>query len=324
MLMDMCSKVFSSVMTMRAFSLLDKHGTRFQFGGTPEIGCRGALFTLKALLNARHNHNFASYVGFVDLVKAYDTANHALLIDILRKYGAPPEFATAIETIYRNNTCVLKIENEFTEIPQTVGVRQGDNMAPVLFLFLVTAFAETLGIVWKDQGIPILSVMTAADEHLAEGKICSHTPAMFRSKKLARYEILQCLYVDDGAFPFGTREDLQRGMELVYRHFARFGMEMHIGRGSSESKTEYVFFPPPPFFQRLERSNDAASIIQHVFRQAQRTRTANSATLEQAHQAQNPPTSNALTLLPANLPIGSHVTVVSSHPKHANAIGVVT
>jgi hypothetical protein len=282
MLMDMCSKVFSSVMTARAFKLLDKHGTRFQFGGTPEIGCRDGLFTLKALLNARHNHDLASYVGFVDLVKAYDTANHVLLIDILRKYGATPKFATAIENIYRNNTCVLKIENEITEIPQTVGVRQGDNMAPVLFLFLMTAFAKKLEIVWKDQDIPILSVMTATDEHLAEGKICSHTPAMFRSKKLSSYEILQCLYMDDGAFPFGTREDLQRGMELIYHHFARFGLEMHIGRGSSELKTECVFFPPPQFFQHLERSNDAASMIQRAFRQAQHTRNAYS-TLEHAH-----------------------------------------
>jgi len=105
-----------------------KHGTRFQFGGTPEIGCQDGLFTLKSLLNARHNHGLASYVGFVDLVKAYDTANHVLHVDILCKYGAPPKFATAIENIYRNNTCVLKIENEITEIPQTVGVRQGDNM----------------------------------------------------------------------------------------------------------------------------------------------------------------------------------------------------
>ena len=143
------------------------------------------------------------------MVKAYNTANHVLLIDILRKYGALPKFATAIKHIYRNNTCILKIENEITEIPQTVGVWQGDNMAPILFLFLVAAFAETLEIVWKDQDIPILSVMTAANEHLAEGKICSHTPAMFKSKKLARYGILQCLYVDDGAFPFGMREDLQ-------------------------------------------------------------------------------------------------------------------
>jgi hypothetical protein len=74
------------------------------------------------VLNARHNHDLASYVGFVDLVKVYDTANHALLVDILRKYGAPSKFTTAVETIYRNNTCVLKIENEIMEIPQMVGV----------------------------------------------------------------------------------------------------------------------------------------------------------------------------------------------------------
>ena len=89
MLMDMCSKVFSSVMTARAYTLLDKHGTRFHFGRTPGVGCRDGLFTLKALLNARHNHNLASYVGFVDLVKAYDTANHKLLIDILLRYAPP-------------------------------------------------------------------------------------------------------------------------------------------------------------------------------------------------------------------------------------------
>jgi len=99
MLMDMCSKVFSSVMTARAFTLLDKHGTCFQIGGTPGVGCRDGLFTLKALLNARCNHDLALYVGFVDLIKAYDAANHKLLINVIRRYGAPPKFATAIERI---------------------------------------------------------------------------------------------------------------------------------------------------------------------------------------------------------------------------------
>jgi len=107
--------------------------------------------------------------------------------------------------------------------------------------------------------------MTAADEHFAEGRICSHTPAMFRSKKLMAYSILQCFYIDDGAFPFGTRDDLQRGMELIYHHFARFGLEMHIGRGTAESKTEGIFPPPPQFFQCLERNIDAASLIHRAF-----------------------------------------------------------
>ncbi len=193
MLMDICSKVFLLAMTTQAFILLDKHGSWFQFGGTPEIGCRDGLFTLKALLNARHNHDLTLYIEFVNLVKAYDTANHKLLIDILRRYGAPLKFATAIEMIYHNKTYVLNIKNEVEEIPQSVGVCQGDNMAPVLFLFLMTAFAETLKLVWKQMDIPILSVMTAANENLADGKIFSHTPAMFKSKKLTAYEILQCL-----------------------------------------------------------------------------------------------------------------------------------
>ena len=104
-----------------------------------------------------------------------------------------PKVVAAIKTIYTDNVFVLKIEKEVTEILQSVGVQQGNNMAPVLFLFLVTAFAETHEIVWKYQEILILSVMTASDKTLVDGRICSRTPAMFTPKKPTSYEILQCL-----------------------------------------------------------------------------------------------------------------------------------
>ncbi len=84
----------------------------------------------------------------------------------------PPKFVTAIQTIYTDNVCVLKIK----KIPQTVGVRQGNNMAPVLFLFLMTTFAETLEIVWREQAIPILQVMPTSNDNMIKGKICSHIP----------------------------------------------------------------------------------------------------------------------------------------------------
>ena len=149
MLMDVCSKIFSSVMNGRAFKLLNTYGTRFQFGGTPELGCRDGLFVLKTLLTMRKNHNLPSYVAFVDLVKAYDTANHALLLDLLIRYGAPPRFVAAIECTYRDLLVVLKIGKEVVDLPQTVGVHQGDKQAPVLFLFLMSAFAEILEAEWK-------------------------------------------------------------------------------------------------------------------------------------------------------------------------------
>ncbi len=75
---------------------------------------------------------------------------------------------------------------------------------------------------------------------------------MFNSTFLSAYEIFQCLYVDDGAFPFNTQDSLSKGMNLVFKHFARFGLEIHIGRNGGESKTECVFFPPPQFFQQRQ------------------------------------------------------------------------
>ena len=198
-LMDVCSKIFSLVMNDHAFRLLEPHGTQFQFGGTPEVGCHHGLFTLKSLFNAQHNHDLGSYVGLVDLVKAYDTANHNLLFRLLEKY---------IRKIYTSNVVVLKIEKEVREIPQEVGVQQGDNMAPVLFLFLMTAFAETLELQWKREKIEVVTAMIAADDKIGKGQLCSHSPKMFHSKVLSAYKIFQCLYVDDGAFPFDTRESL--------------------------------------------------------------------------------------------------------------------
>ena len=53
MLMDVCSKIFSSMMNGRAFKLLEEHGTRFQFGGTPTLGCHDGLFVLKTLLTCK-------------------------------------------------------------------------------------------------------------------------------------------------------------------------------------------------------------------------------------------------------------------------------
>jgi hypothetical protein len=204
---------------MRCINII-LHGTKFQFGGTPELGCQDGLFLLKTMLNMRKNHNLPSYVGFVDLVKAYDTANHDLLLDILEKYGAPPRFVAAIEKCYQDLTVVLKIEKEVTELPQTVGVRQGDNMAPVLFLFLMSAFAETLEAEWRTEGIDVCTVrsITGAELAAGKGKIRGHLPKEYLPIKLTAIEIFQCLYVDDGAFIFSSRTSMTKGLNLVYRH----------------------------------------------------------------------------------------------------------
>ena len=128
---------------------------------------------------------------------------------------------------------VLKIGKEVVELPQTVGVRQGDNMAPVLFLFLMSAFAETLEAEWKRARIGVCTVRSFVGSSLisGKGKLRGHLPKEYLSRDLTAVEIFQCLYVDDGAFIFNSRADMTRGLALLYRHFGRLGLEMHIGRG---------------------------------------------------------------------------------------------
>ena len=40
-----------------------------------------------------------------------------------------------------------------------------------------------------------------------------------------------------------------KGVQFIYDHFKRLGLEMHIGKGAKSSKTECIFFPPPGFFK---------------------------------------------------------------------------
>ena len=149
--MDVMSKIFSCVINVRCFRILDARGTKFQFGGTPKIGCSDGLFTIKTILNMGKNHNLPTFVAFFDLFKAFDTYGHELLIKVLERCGAPPKFFSAIHRMYQNLIVVLKVGNGIEEFFQEVGERQGDNTATVLLPFLMAAFTESLEDIWEDN-----------------------------------------------------------------------------------------------------------------------------------------------------------------------------
>ena len=55
--------------------------------------------------------------------------------------------------MYQDLIVIVKVGNEERKILQTVGVRQGDNLSPVLFLFMMFAFAEALENEWEKNGM---------------------------------------------------------------------------------------------------------------------------------------------------------------------------
>ena len=106
-----------------------------QFGSTPGVGCQDGTFNIKTLIHLRHNDNLPTWLVFTYLVKSFDTSNYTLLITIILKYGAPPKLCSAIRRMYNKSIVKLIIGKVDTPIEFKVGVKQGDIMAPVLFIF---------------------------------------------------------------------------------------------------------------------------------------------------------------------------------------------
>jgi hypothetical protein len=255
--MDVVSKLLSRVLNKRLFKILKKHGTPFQFGGTPDMGCRDGIFTLKSFLHARRQHGLPTHVAFIDLVKAYDTANHELLLQVLKKYGAPPKLIDVVRRLYTDLKVVLKIGKLKTEILQGVGVRQGDNMAGVLFLFLMTAFADLMEKKFAQAGILRPEMMRESDESFHKGQFIRHDITKCRkSPTLISFIVDLAVYVDDTAAAFPSREQLEKGSRIIQSIFTSLGMEMHIGVKTSEttwgeSKTECLYIPPAKELKQL-------------------------------------------------------------------------
>jgi hypothetical protein len=121
---------------------------------------------------------------------------------------------------------VIKIGKKEKKIKQEVGVRQGDNVSSVIFLFLVSAFAETLEKEWTSNNIPQTEFKNITN--MPEGQLTGHTRENLQ--RGINLIIHQILYINDGAFFFQTREDAERGLEMIHKVFALFGLEMHISR----------------------------------------------------------------------------------------------
>ena len=126
---------------------------KFQFVSTPGVGCQDGTFMIKIILHLRHNHNTPTWVVFADLVKDFDTYNHALIISILVKYGASPRIWSVIKHMYYKSVVKIIIGNIETSNNFKEEIKQGDSIAPVLFMFLMISVSKTLKDKWNALGL---------------------------------------------------------------------------------------------------------------------------------------------------------------------------
>ena len=111
---------------------------------------------------------------FLYLVKLFDKVNHQLMIRILELYGGLPKLRSAIAMIYEGLKVVLKIDKVEKSMGQTVIVGQGDFMVPVLYLFMVIVFSETLKKEWVRELLIMVPLEQQTYSSFDIGKFTDH------------------------------------------------------------------------------------------------------------------------------------------------------
>ena len=137
-------------------------GLDAQAGFSRHKGCDDAVTALKIGLQQLKNNKQDSYVLFIDIVKAFDSVNREMLWQILSKYGLPDSLIImGIQKMYKDIQVDLHQGAGLAEFISTSGVKQGDYLTPILFLFVMQAIFDSLESDWPERPtlfVPIRSI----------------------------------------------------------------------------------------------------------------------------------------------------------------------
>ena len=238
-LLDIASKILSSIMTARLSIVQEDHGLEAQAGFRWHRGTIDGSFSTTLAMQKRKEHGLATWAVFIDLVKAFDTVNREAAFAVLRKFGLPDHFINIVIRLHTNATIKFKVGEVDTAVPSSIGVRQGSVEGPSLFLFIMQAALETVD--WP-AAKPLFSTRA---EGVTQGERWD------RKKDVELFNLWMSLFADDCALLFTNREDMIAGTNHIYHHLKRFGLLMHIGKvdaslpeGKEKSKTEAMYCEP--------------------------------------------------------------------------------
>ena len=116
-----------------------------QVGFLPGHGVEHNHFSLFESIRQCWREKNDVYLLFVDLRKAFDTANHALIYAVLRRMGIPDDHIRALKTLNALRRTRIRINGALSpEIPYETGTPQGDPLSPKIFNLLVQALSRKL------------------------------------------------------------------------------------------------------------------------------------------------------------------------------------
>ena len=187
------------------------------------------IFTLRQMIKKRHEHGLGTWLLLIDLVKAFDRVPRELLWQVMGRQGVPPRLISLLQALHKTVHVKFEVDGVEQVIDSIIGVKQGDLLGPELFTFFMAAVMKT----WRSSHPCDLCTFKYRQDFELTGR--RHTASG------EEFSLSDSEYADDTGFVFTSREDTQRMTPLVVKHFARWGMQVHVGKDDKGSKSEILF-----------------------------------------------------------------------------------
>ena len=140
MLVEECtSKTHQCVLNCRLNLHHESLCPEFSNGFRPGRGTSDASFMFKTVLRKRHEHGLASWISFLDAVKAFDTVDRHWLWKVLARVGTPTKMISVLQSLCSDPTGELTVEGITRAVKFGGGSGQGKMLAPRLFFFFLHA-----------------------------------------------------------------------------------------------------------------------------------------------------------------------------------------
>ena len=156
-----------------------------------------------------------------------------LLWEILLKFGVPPKLVRPLQSLHAHIEIKFTVNDITNVIECVIGVKQGDILGPILFTFFLAAIMLT----WRAEFDRPLCLFRSNPDFVMTGRNCN---ANGDDVAVADSE-----YADDTAVLFTSRTDVVKLTPHMIKHFARFGMDIHVGTDKKASKSEVLFVAAP-------------------------------------------------------------------------------
>ena len=222
-LLSCLGKLFTSVINLRLTKFLDAVGAI----GDEQAGFRAGhstidhIFTLHSIINFYLQKHERLYCAFIDYKKAFDLIDRSKLWQKLLTNGLNGKIIRVIHNLYCNaKSAVLNNGQLSHAFPCNIGVRQGENLSPLLFALYLNDFERFVSRHYA--GLEDLAVET--------------TDALSDDDVEVFFKMYVLLYADDTIVMAESAEELQKALDAIKTYCTLWKLTVNT------SKTKVVIF----------------------------------------------------------------------------------